>query len=73
MVSNTPSSLSGFSESEAQEFHKLFVQGFMAFMAVAVLAHILAWMWRPWIPGPQGYASLNDAQQAVTSLLPMIT
>lgn len=72
MVSNTPSSLTGFSESEAQEFHKLFIQGFMIFTMIAVIAHILVWMWRPWFAGPQGYASL-DAQQAVTSLLPMIT
>lgn len=73
MVSNNPSSLSGFSEGEAQEFHKLFIQGFVIFVGVAIFAHFLAWMWRPWIPGPQGYASLNDVNQAVTSLLPMIT
>lgn len=41
-------SLSGLTENEAKEFHEIFVKGFTGFMAVAVVAHILAWMWRPW-------------------------
>ena len=49
------SSLTGLSDGEAQEFHKLFMQGFIAFTIVAVIAHILAWIWRPWLPGEQGY------------------
>jgi light-harvesting complex 1 beta chain len=42
-------SLSGLSEDEAKEFHGIFVSSFLAFTAVAVVAHILAWMWRPWL------------------------
>ena len=42
-------SLTGLSESEAREFHDIFVKSFMAFTAVAVVAHILAWIWRPWL------------------------
>lgn len=53
-------SLSGLSEAEAREFHSVFMTSFMVFVIVAVVAHILAWMWRPWLPGPQGYASLHD-------------
>lgn len=53
-------SLSGLTEREAQEFHGVFMSSFIAFTVIAIVAHILAWMWRPWLPGPKGYASLQD-------------
>ncbi|MDN2566047.1 light-harvesting antenna LH1, beta subunit [Aquibium sp. A9E412] len=65
-------SLSGLTESEAQEFHKYFIQGFLIFTAIAIVAHILVWMWRPWIPGPDGYAALDGVSQTVSALLPMV-
>jgi light-harvesting complex 1 beta chain len=34
---------------EAQEFHKQFVGGFLGFTVVAVIAHVLVWIWRPWL------------------------
>ncbi|ACI99486.1 light-harvesting antenna LH1, beta subunit [Rhodospirillum centenum] len=58
MPENT--SLSGLTETEAKEFHNLFVTGFIIFTVVAIIAHFLVWSWRPWIPGPQGYAELVD-------------
>ena len=42
-------SLSGLTEGEAREFHGIFVRSFLLFTAVAVVAHILAWVWRPWL------------------------
>jgi light-harvesting complex 1 beta chain len=42
------SSISGLTDEEAQEFHKFWVQGFVGFTAVAVVAHFLVWAWRPW-------------------------
>lgn len=65
--------LSGLSDSEAQEFHAIFVRSFMIFTAVAVVAQILAWMWRPWLPGPAGYAEIQDGiTVALGSVLPFI-
>jgi len=43
------SSLSGLTENEAREFHGIFMQSFIGFTVVAVVAHILVWMWRPWL------------------------
>ena len=63
-TADTASGMTGLSEREAQEFHKIFVLSFVVFTAVAIFAHLLVWLWRPWIPGPEGYASL---QNAVTS------
>ncbi len=42
-------SLSGLSETEAKEFHGVFVTSFIVFSVVAIVAHILAWNWRPWL------------------------
>jgi light-harvesting complex 1 beta chain len=42
-------SLSGLTEEEAKEFHKIFVSSFLGFTAIAVIAHILVWSWRPWL------------------------
>ncbi len=62
-------SYSGLSEAEAKEFHKLFVTSFVIFTAIAIGAHVLAWMWRPWLPGVNGYSMLESAQTVAQSLL----
>lgn len=41
-------SISGLTDEEAQEFHHYWMQGAVGFTAVAVIAHILVWAWRPW-------------------------
>lgn len=48
-------SLSGLTEDEARAFHRMFVVSFLGFLAIAIVAHILVWQWRPWIPGTPGY------------------
>jgi light-harvesting complex 1 beta chain len=65
-------SLSGLTEAEAKEFHGIFMTSFIAFVAVAVVAHILVWMWRPWLPGVKGYA-MNMIGGSVDSLHHVVT
>jgi light-harvesting complex 1 beta chain len=55
---------------EAKEFHKIFVSSFIAFTVIAIVAHVLVWMWRPWFPGVNGYAMLNDAAQFASAAIP---
>jgi light-harvesting complex 1 beta chain len=43
----------------------LFVTSFIGFIVIAIFAHILVWSWRPWIPGPKGYALLDGATTAI--------
>lgn len=64
-------SLSGLTENEAKEFHGIFIQSFVIFTVVAIVAHILAWLWRPWLPGPEGYASsmIDGAKVAAVQVL----
>ncbi len=66
------SSLSGLTEAEAKEFHSIFVTSFIAFTVVAIIAHILVWMWRPWIPGPKGYALLDGAAATLHHAMSLI-
>jgi light-harvesting complex 1 beta chain len=54
---------------EAKEFHKLFMISFILFTLIAIVAHVLAWMWRPWLPGEQGYAMLNDGAQLASTAI----
>ena len=60
---------SGLSEDEAKEFHRIFVTSFVIFTAVAIVAHVLAWMWRPWLPGVNGYSMLDTAQTTIQTML----
>ncbi len=62
---------SGLTDEEAQEFHKIYVGSFTAFIVVAVIAHVLAWHWRPWVPGANGYvtSALDTVQQFIGSLV----
>ncbi len=65
---------SGLSDQEAEEFHRYYIQGTVLFVAVAVVAHFLVWLWRPWIPGPKGYSNLIDSVTTVAStVLPYIS
>jgi light-harvesting complex 1 beta chain len=63
-------SLSGLTDEEARDFHQIFTSSFAAFIVVAIVAHILAWSWRPFWPGPQGWVqSMLDGVSSVTSFL----
>ena len=70
---NDRSSLSGLTEAEAKEFHALFVTSFIGFTVIAIIAHFLVWSWRPWIPGPKGYAMLESVSGAIQGALPFIS
>ncbi len=69
-VNERTGSLTGLTASEAQAFHKIFMGSFFFFTAIAVVAHILVWMWRPWIPGVAGYptASVEDGMRLASTL-----
>jgi light-harvesting complex 1 beta chain len=69
MADDRRTGLSGLTEQEAKEFHSIFMTSFILFTIIAIIAHVLVWMWRPWLPGPQGYSSLTDGINHVASLL----
>ncbi len=72
-VNMRASSSSGLTDSEAREFHSIFVTSFIVFTVIAIVAHVLVWQWRPWLPGPNGYlpttTSLLDGVTVAKSFL----
>ncbi len=72
MATERTGSLSGLTENEAKEFHGIFMTSFIIFTVIAIIAHFLVWMWRPWLPGPEGYASLDGVMDTVSSLIPLV-
>lgn len=49
-VTETPTgSLTGLTPEAAKEFHGIFMASFIAFTLIAIVAHVLVWMWRPWL------------------------
>jgi light-harvesting complex 1 beta chain len=65
-------SLSGLTENEAKEFHSIFMTSFIIFTVIAIVAHILVWMWRPWLPGPKGYAALDAVMGTAGHLVSLV-
>ena len=61
--------LSGMTEREAQEFNGLFVTSFAVFTGIAVVAHILVWIWRPWLQTPEVSAASLDIVQPLLTLI----
>ncbi len=67
-------SLSGLTESEAKEFHRIFVVSFLLFTLIAIIAHFLVWQWRPWLPGTEGYSAVVDSVRvAATGVVAHLT
>ena len=48
-MAENKSTLTGLTDEEAKEFHGVFSASMTAFIGVAVVAHFLAWAWRPWL------------------------
>ena len=70
-VGEKESSLTGLTDTEAREFHGIFITSFVLFTVVAIVAHFLVWQWRPWFPGVRGYA--QNVVDGVHAILPMIS
>jgi light-harvesting complex 1 beta chain len=68
-IAEKGNSYSGLTEAQAKEFHGIFVASFLGFTAIAIVAHVLAWMWRPWLPGVNGYGVLETVQSVTQSML----
>ena len=48
MAENTDLSFTGLTDEQAQELHSVYMSGLTRFVAVAVVAHIATYIWRPW-------------------------
>jgi light-harvesting complex 1 beta chain len=62
-------SLTGLTPDAAREFHGIFLISFIAFTIIAIVAHVLVWNWRPWLPGVNGYSEIESAVQLAAALV----
>ena len=62
-------------EPEAREFHSLFMTSFIIFLVIAIIAHVLAWMWRPWLPPIGGYktGAVDSVMHCASALLTFVS
>ena len=61
---------SGLTDDEAKDFNGIFITSATVFVGIAVVAHVLAWAWRPWLLSLDGVqTSALDTVQQITSYL----
>lgn len=48
MADNTGLSFTGLTDEQAQELHSVYMSGLTVFVGIAVVAHFLVLLWRPW-------------------------
>lgn len=47
-MSDSSLSFTGLTDEQAQELHSVYLSGMNLFVLVAVVAHILVFIWNPW-------------------------
>ncbi|MEL6583285.1 MAG: light-harvesting antenna LH1, beta subunit [Pseudomonadota bacterium] len=47
-MSDSSLSFTGLTDEQAQELHSVYVSGLNLFAGVAIVAHLLVFIWRPW-------------------------
>jgi light-harvesting complex 1 beta chain len=48
MADRSDLSFTGLTDQQAQELHSVYMSGLTLFAAVAVVAHLAVFLWRPW-------------------------
>lgn len=43
---------------DSRAYYGIFLVSFLVFLVVALVAQLLTWKWRPWLPGAEGQKSL---------------
>lgn len=49
MADRTDLSFTGLTDDQAQELHSVYMSGLILFTSVAIVAHVLVYIWRPWL------------------------
>lgn len=51
-------------KNESKTYLAIFASGFAVFLAIALVAQVLGWHWRSWLPGAEGAKSLTGGVNA---------
>jgi light-harvesting complex 1 beta chain len=70
----TDSWQSRMQKDDSRVFFGIFVVGFVVFLGVALVAQLLTWQWRSWLPGAEDEKSLiGGVKAAVYSFMSYLT
>jgi len=74
MADMTHGSMPGLLRNDTQTFRGIFVVGFVVFLVIALLAQLVTWKWRLWLPGAEGEKSLiHGVKDAVYTFMSHLT
>lgn len=61
-------------KKDSKTFVGIFLASFVLFLAVALMAQILTWQWRSWLPGAEGEKTMiGGVKAAVYTVMSQIT
>jgi light-harvesting complex 1 beta chain len=61
-------------QNDSKVFVGIFVISFVVFMGVALVARLLTWQWRSWLPGSEGEKSMiGGVKAAVYTFMSYLT
>jgi light-harvesting complex 1 beta chain len=64
MASTTNGPLQGVVKEDSKTFAAIFAVGFTVFFVIALVAQVLGWHWRSWLPGAEGVKSITGGVKA---------
>ena len=64
MVQPDNAALQGWLKKDRPAFIAIFVVGFAAFLAIAVVGQAMGWHWRAWLPGAESVKSMTGGVKA---------
>ena len=74
MTDMTDSSPQGATTGDVVAYGSIFAVSFVLFLAIALLALLLTWNWRHWLPVADGEKSLiHGVKSAVYTFMPYLT
>jgi len=60
MTDSASISVHGLMKGESRSFASIYAVSFVIILAIALVAQMLGWQWRSWLPGAEGIDSLYD-------------
>jgi light-harvesting complex 1 beta chain len=51
-------------KEDLRAFYGIFAVSFVVFLAIALIAQVLGWQWRSWLPGAEGVKSMTGGVKA---------
>ena len=64
MASTQKDAVQGLGRQDSMTYQSIFACGFLIFLAIALVAQMLGWHWRSWLPGAEGMKAMTGGVKA---------